>query len=444
MNLSKYCFFIFLVLLLLFCQQASQDSRLLATIGERKIYIDEFKDRVGFNPILGNTSLSQHKEKVINSIVAEALLSQMKNTMSSGLALLLTKQKKREAIIEKLWDEIVFKDIKINEALLWSFYLKSNKQREIEFAVFRDSIHANNFYMEWGKNNPETNRILQKDTLGFTGNIAILEKAVFNSRLGKIAKPLKFGRKYLVYKPIKEWEQKILSKQGFYQKKRSVKKQYLKYTKQEHFHEYVKKTFKKQNYQLGKTEFKKLVQYLENKRMGKAELEGINPELLNFLKMDTTLNFNSSLVKFSDGDEWTIKDFMKHLAVSSYPLNYSSNDAFRYSMIRAARRILDDELLYRKGLENNLDKSYYVEWQTEMWRDYYNAQILVADNKYSSKKLQYILDSLRTNIPIKIQWEVLDALKINTTNMMVLKTHFPGQTIVPKQNDWGLKLKRKG
>lgn len=425
------------------CQKQGQNNTpLIATIGDRKITVSEFKDRANFNPIPGNKTQAQYKNDVLSSIVAEALLGQMENFEQPEIVSLLANQKKREAVIEQLWDEVIFKDIDISDPTLWDFYIKSNKQRSVEFAVFKDSSSAKNFRVEWENKNPKAKQILQTDSISFDGNIAVLEKEVFNAPLGQISHPVKISHKYLVYKPLQEWQKKILSRQEFQQNKRSVKKQYLKFEKQKRFLSYVKKTFKKSSYRLDQEKFKELTKYLESFLVGKEKLDGTNLELFDLLKVKNEIDPKTTMVNFGNSKSWSTETFFKRLAISPYPLNYSSKDAFRYSMIRAAKRLLDDELLFQKGLEYKMDNSNYVTWQSSMWRDFYFSQAVGTYLK-SPKKVKTVLDSLKDNISTDINWAGFDSLTINTTKMMVLKTHFPGQTIVPRHSNWDLRLEKK-
>jgi hypothetical protein len=411
-------------------------------VGDREISISEFKDRLNFNPVIDKLSAQKYKEKILSSIIAEALLSRLQKIDQPEIVLLMSEQKHREAVIENLWNEVIFKDIVINDSLLWNFYKNTNKERKIDFAVFKDFPRAKNFKSAWEENNPQAKKIIQKDTLSFTGNIHVLENDVFNTKLLNIAGPIKIGRKYLVYKPIKEWQKGVLSKENFAQNIKSIKKQYLKYSKQKHFNAYVKKSFKKQNYVLNKGVFKEFTQYLEKQVLGKPGLTVSNKELMG-LPNDDKINelTKKQIVRFANDQNWTVGDLLKRLVTAPYPLNYSSNDAFRYSMIRATKRILDDELLFFKGLENGLDKSVYVKQQSDMWNDFYKAQFNGTELQ-SAKVLKITLDRLQSVIPIKIFKETLDTLTYEKSDMMVLKTHFPGQTIVPKQTLWKIKLSK--
>jgi len=74
-----------------------------------------------------------------------------------------------------------------------------------------------------------------------------------------------------------------------------------------------------------------------------------------------------------------------------------------------------------------------------MWRDFYKAQKIASAKRYS-KTLQQTLDSLKINSAIHIKWQTIDTLTLNPSNIMVLKTHFPGQTIVPRQNNWKINV----
>ncbi len=437
----KY-FFYFLIFTLLCCRQPNQQENLVAIVGDREISISEFKDRLNFNPVIDKLSAQKYKEKILSSIIAEALLSRLQKIDQPEIVSLMSEQKHREAVIENLWEEVVFKDIVVNDSLLWGFYKKTNKVREIDFAVFNDSLMAKSFKSAWQENNPQVEKIIRKDTISFTGNIAILENNVFNTNLLNITGPIKIGRKFFVYKPLKEWKKGVLNKEFFLENIKSIKKQYLKYSKQKHFNDYVKKSFKKQNYVLNKGVFKEFTQYLEKQVMGKPGLTVSNKELMVLTNGDEINKLaKKQIVRFANKQNWFVTDLLKRLATAPYPLNYSSNDAFRYSMIRATKRILDDELLYYKGLENGLDKNLYVKRQSDMWKDFYRAQFNGVELQ-TVKTLKKTLDSLQNVVPIKIYQETLDTLTFKKSDMMVLKTHFPGQTIVPRQSPWKINLSK--
>jgi len=438
---SILCLTLPLFILLQSCQKKA-DRQQLASVGSRIITIDEFRDRANFTPVLGNISNQQHKDNILSSIVAEALLSQMRiDTLPEYLPLII-EQKNREAIIEKLWDDVILKDIEVSDSALWDFYVNTTKQRVIEFAVFNDSGSAENFANAWKNDNPAVKKVLSKDTLSFKGEIALLEKEVFHAEKDSISLPLLLGKKYLVFKVLREWQIAPISTQEFNERYTSFKKSYIKTLKHEYFIAYARKTFKKENYQLNKDLFKELTMALESKVLDKPVPKEVNTDMLHYSFPISGPDLSATIVHFDNGSDLTVRDFLKRLAVSPYPLDYSSKGAFRYSLIKASRRMLDDELLYRKGLQYNLNKTDYVTWQTAMWRDFYQSREVLAKIKNSGLRKDHVLDSLKQSSAIEVRWAVFDTLQISRTDMIVLKSHFPGQTIVPRQSFWNFKLDR--
>jgi len=103
---------------------------------------------------------------------------------------------------------------------------------------------------------------------------------------------------------------------------------------------------------------------------------------------------------------------------------------FINSLLPAARRTIDDELLYRYAREQGYDRTEQVLFQAGLWQDFYTAKDF-ADNFSSAAELEVELKRLGKSMTIEINWAVFDTLKITPGDMVVLKTHFPGQTITP-------------
>ena len=142
-------FIISSLLLIISCGQKGDETELLplATVGDRKISVNEFRTRFEFTPrIYRYGSPIATKKYFLSSMIAEKLLSQigrdMKLDTSFQIASLI-QQREKEAVIETLFEKEIDDKLEISEAELKQAYFRSKQELMLKYFVTNDSLEAN-------------------------------------------------------------------------------------------------------------------------------------------------------------------------------------------------------------------------------------------------------------------------------------------------------------
>ncbi len=437
-------FFLFILLIFFFfngCNTPTQHLPVLATVGNKKIYLNEFRDRINYTPDIKFKTSEKIKLWGINSLIAEKLLSILADKHSDKNLQPFLKQQNREAVIESLWKNIILSKIEIPDSIIWNYYIRKNHHRIVKFIIAEDSILAQKIYNLWKKGDVNIDRQALVDTIAYALNNA-LNKTIYNLPLNTVHRPLKIADSYLLIKPLRDYQKKILSRSDYNQTFKSLKKEYLENIKLERLKKYTKEYFKQQPYLLDKKVFGEFVRFLNKKLFSKNKSPIKSIKNLEFKSLQNEPQWTRPVVRFRNGETWSVKKLFDRLKVSPYQVGLKTEVQFRYSIIKAVRRILDDEMFYKQALKQGQGKTPYVLWQNSMWADNLKANTLLRSKRLNKGQWIKKLDSLKSTIDIKVNWMMLDSLKINPTRMMVLKKNFPGRTLVPVLRSWWLNIKQ--
>jgi hypothetical protein len=179
------------------------------------------------------------------------------------------------------------------------------------------------------------------------------------------------------------------------------------------------------------------------------------------------------LVRFSNGDEWTVADFLERLSVGPYPLPSPHSSNFRTALKQIIRKAAELEYLSKAARVRGLSREASVSLQRQMWSDallsqlrmqQINEKIAVSEEeikryhrnqqvRYLKKARTALTDSAaaeidqvlrRTKIAAAYRQEltdlaakmwfnraVLDTLEIRPVADLVVKRHFPGRVVAP-------------
>ncbi len=180
-----------------------------------------------------------------------------------------------------------------------------------------------------------------------------------------------------------------------------------------------------------------------------------------------------SLVRFANGDEWTVADFLLRLAVGPYPLPSPQSSDFRSALKHSIKKAAELEYLSRAAHQRGYSRDANLRMQEGMWSaallsqsliQQQNEQITTSEDEikryyrshisdYTNKKKRVPLDSVKTSIASllreqkalqwqqqllqamqKVAWynqDVLDTLQPSPSVDLVVKRHFPGRMLAP-------------
>jgi len=180
-----------------------------------------------------------------------------------------------------------------------------------------------------------------------------------------------------------------------------------------------------------------------------------------------------SLVRFANGDEWTVADFLLRLSVGPYPLPSPQSSNFRSALKHSIKKAAELEYLSRAAHRRGYSRDADLRMQEEMWSaallsqaliQQQNEQITASEDEikrhyrshiseYTIKKKRVPLDSVKSSIASLLrqqkarQWQqqllqamqnvawynqdVLDTLQPAPSVDLVVKRHFPGRMLAP-------------
>jgi hypothetical protein len=104
--------------------------------------------------------------------------------------------------------------------------------------------------------------------------------------------------------------------------------------------------------------------------------EAINREFAT-VPDDIRSHFKESMLRFDDGERWSVGDFWEKLRFGPYLLNYQTKKDLVTDFPQLIRTMVLIETITRKGYEEKLDKTPSVKRESRMWRDDLLAKVLV-------------------------------------------------------------------
>jgi hypothetical protein len=452
-------FLFLLLLIILFSCEQKKDY--LIKIGDRTVSVEEFEYLYQFNPNLaGIRDNKTAANDVLATIIAQKLVAQevdkQREAMPDDYQLRMA-QYQREAVIEAVWETQIAPKARISEAELEQAYRFSKVEKQIEYILLQDGASAARArkmaddgiaFEHIARTFGYEENMIPTDSIRYGGNLPEIENAVIPLKRGEVSRPIQIGSYFMLARVTGEQINVVTSASDFEQSRKRLTKILRKRKMQDTFREYIAENLQSRRYKLDRDIFKKIVQIIEAQMTfdpGKSKMQQ-RKELSNRFTAGMELGdiSDAAVVTFADGSTWTARQLLEQMKYAPYPISRNTPGAFRQSMIAATRSILDDELLYRHGVEKGLEKSDYVLVQTQMWRDQmlYKSGIrallkmeaktsdTTSVNWMRDSVLKYVTDII-PDYRIDFNQAAADTLDLNRSDMMVFKTHFPMRSIAP-------------
>ncbi len=440
---------VWLLVFLIFSCQKKEKPPVLAKVDGKEISLEEFKLAYQFNPFLGRVqNPDSAKWFLLKSLIAEKLIALSGPADDQKIQDLLEAYR-REATIEVFWKKVIEPRVTITDSELRQAYLRSKVKKVVQYLLFTDQNEARQAYqlIRQGMSFEQLAQLrgfdeqsILSDTLTFSGQLPNIEEQVFKMKVGEVSPPVKEGLYYFVLKVIGEQRDIFTSEEDFNYQKNSLRKKLKRQKMQKAMEQFLTQNLPQTPYQLSKEKVKQLLKIIEKRifedRKFSKNNEGLNSDL-SFLPDELTDDLlNQPLVDFYFGEQWTVKELLKRLSVSSYPLRFDSRGLFRKSFLLALKNILDDQVILHEAQQRNLHNSDYVKQQVAIWRDYLLfkkglANILKGKSLYNPQPIYEYLNKKTPKYVIKINKTMLDTVRLFKTDMAVLKQHFPGRLAVP-------------
>jgi len=389
------------VLLMFFVTCAKKEPEPhVARAGKTTIPLSEFRDRYQFTPhILQTRDKFQNRRNAVASMLGEKLLAEEayhRNMDEDTKYKLYVDQMQKEAMVEALFDHEISSTIEITEQEIKQGYIRSQSDLTLQVLSFDSLQAAQNArsMIETGKSLNAVRREFQTETFISADSVLTLpmkwgqahpalEDAAYTLGLNQVSQPIYADGAYFILKLIDKKSNVFLSEADYQREKPSIQKTIRQRKRTQKFYNYMKTLMKDKEVKVSHQMFDLVASELEKvypigrDRAADDSTQIFRESTLEALqKRELSDIINEPFARFEDGSVWTVQDFIIKLSLGPYKINYKSKNAFRNSVSRAIKSMVEFESLAQKGQELGLDQSYYVHYQTKMWADSYLALAL--------------------------------------------------------------------
>ncbi len=380
-----------------FCEKKSPEP-IVGRVGKTTLPVSEFRDRFELTPhILQTQNEQQNKINVLASLLGEKLLVEearrRKLHKDEKYQTFITEMEK-EAVVEKLFEEEIASKIEITEQELKKGYVRSQIDLSLKVLTF-DSLGqaiAAKYQIDQGKSMTEVKREFQTDTFISADSILTLdmewgeahpklEDTAYNLKPNQVSDPVFVEGRYFILKLTDRRGNIFATEADYLRQVPSIRKKIKQRKRAQMFSQYFHDLMKGKEARVAHEMFDFVAAEL-GKAYGISDtLSKKSPELPDALTDSLSEEsfvdrLNETFIRFNDGTEWSVEDFIKRIIIGPYKLNIKTRNAFRNSLNRAIKRMIEFETLAKEGREKGYDKTYYVDYQTKMWGDSFLGQIM--------------------------------------------------------------------
>lgn len=391
---------LFLLSLLSACVIAQQD-RVLAKIGDYKLYESEFNDRFDFSVhpnLLNKADTMEIKREFLNQLIAEKLLSldaKEKGLQYSddykNMITPLQNMYVRDALYKsEIKNKVSYKNDDIKTGL---DRIKNILKLKFIFSKSADEIEA--IYKKLNKGEQFDSllslRIEAKDQtepreITFGTMDKSVEDEVYKLKAGDFTKPVKSGDGYYILKLIDKLPNPNLKNAA--NNLEDVKRIVETRIERSIYLDYYRNFFAKNKVTADKEVFENLVKIFIPKFVEKysiPELKETNGKIyLRGVEVNSVLVLLDDNVKNKDFIKLktkTIKPdyFLNQLSMDGFFVSDISEKSIRASLSSYIRKFIEDEMLSMEAMKKGFDKDKNVKRDLSMWGDAYLSKLVMAD-----------------------------------------------------------------
>ena len=440
-----FLFKIYLLFIILYGFVFAQEDKVVAKIGDYKIYESEFKDRFDFSAhpkLLNNTDKEVVKHEFLEQLIAEKLLAL--DAMEKGFS--GTKQFNdiigplenmyvRDALYNlEIKDKIEYSPEKIKNGLD-----RIKKKLKLKFIFSDNENELKNIYQKL-KEGASFDSLLalrkeskDQDTLRvitFGDMDKKVEDEVYRLKQGEFTPIISSVDGYYILKLDSIQDNKDLKDNA--NTLEDVKRIIETRIEHEKYLEYYRGFFSKYKVTADKKIFEKLIEIFVPKFADKYAVK--NPEdhdnkfylrggevssaiylIDNTFRNMNFINFKNKFIN--------VEYFLNKLSQDGFFVQDISEKSIRASLSSYIRKFIEDELLTMEGVKKGLKNSKEVQKNINMWRDYYLSQMLMTS----------LMDSVKVpeeevySVYLKNEWnetspQLVNIVEILTDKLEVVET----------------------
>ena len=427
-----------IVLLFLSCGRKTENYPILATVGSKKITVQEFSDRAAFSPERLAVRPAPDKGQLLQLLISEKLLALEAEIqdMNSQRIKELADFTEKLAITRELFVTEVRKNVRLDSADVHMALERSRQERKISFLQFSDLETANDYLRKWQNssfkrtvkelNGDDADPARNQRVFKWGENDALLEDVIFNMKIGEIS-PMTPVRNGFLIVSCDDIIYTAVDKTTQQKRARKVKQVLSARQEAQLSKQFVSGFMKSQNVRFDETRVRKIVDAIsrvvnEQQNGDETELKEIPvPEHALLGALESAKEFHGEPIVEFDGGQLDVDEFLNmwrayHFNVQQHPAacRKALNDQFSL--------VIRDHLLAGEARRRGLDATPNVLRDVQMWRDYYLSESITQ--QLSKKELDELLQKLRQEQTININDDMLQQVELSEIPVIAMR---PGQ-----------------
>jgi peptidyl-prolyl cis-trans isomerase C len=399
-----------------------KDDGTIIRVNNRNIGFQEYQGRLNYFPQTLKLPEGEIKETLVCTLIAETILYY--EALHGALdtlerVRLLVNQYSDEAVYEQWMDSEVRARVTVTGKELLSAYTRFTERRSVAFWIVPDRMGATALRekIARGMAPPEKPQFKEID---YAESLESVEKAVYDLKEGEVSSPVLVDGSYYVFQLLKRLLHPEYSKNNFMFWKRSIEKKVRARKETSLLDNKLGALMKGKEYSVKREVYDFLVRQITSmiydKEAPRFESAELIQQEIGSKEIGQHGIFDQPLITFSEGGQWTAKDFWKRLSVCPYPLNYKNPEDLKNGLLDVVRSIILFESIVKDGKSKRYNNASYVRNQSQMWSGNLLAQALVADYRksvsvdeteltqyYDSTKYDHLKPEQRKIIPIIVR-----------------------------------------
>ena len=471
--MMRYFFCILLTLFLTNCSDNQNtpidNSILLAKVGSKYITIQDFIRRAEYTirPKYCRRGNYIHKKIILNSLIAEKILSQEieKNNSEKLNDInfnLFLKGRKEQAMRQLHYNNYFYEEVNLKDEEINQYLKLSRRSVQLDYInlpgidmvkkvqyLISENITLDSIYQALWKGNTPQKSINWLDR----ESDQILDVIFKNDlKVGQIIGPLETGDSSFLMMQVTGWiDQPAITKSQKKLNRNDVIEKLKEQNAKKVHSEWVKSLMSNKSLTFNKDIFKIYSKYAGDYYLKKEkdkkeaindviwdQVENIDQKEIIDLDKENILDLESTLFSYN-GNDWSIKKL--HEELRSHPLVFRKKkmgkSQFPSQLRLAIADFIRNKEITSECYELGIDKNWVVESNVDMWRDAFSSQnYMDVGNQSEKEKLNLynpIVDSLQSiySSEIKINIDAFENIELSSTDMMVTLSGVPYPIVVP-------------
>jgi hypothetical protein len=420
------------------CGQKPETNPIVATVGSKKITVQEFSDRAAFSPERLAVRPAPDKGQLLQLLISEKLLALEAEIqdMNSQRIKELADFTEKLAVTRELFITEVRQNVRLDSADVHLALERSRQERKISFLQFIDLETANDYLRKWQNssfkrtvkelNGDDADPARNQRVFKWGDNDALLEEAIYKLEVGELSPVIPVPNGFLLVR-CDDIIYTAVDKTTQQNRTRKVKQILTARQEAQLSKQFVSGFMKSQNVRFDKNQVRKIIDAIsrvvnEQQNGDETELKEIPvPEHAVLGALESTKEFHGDPIVEFDGGQLGVDEFLNmwrayHFSVQQHPAacRKALNDQFSL--------VIRDHLLAGEARRRGLDVAPNVLRDVQMWRDYYLSESITQ--QLSQDELDELLQKLRQQHTVEIDNDRLQEIELSDIPVIAMR---PGQ-----------------